>query len=72
MLQETLDHLNKVQRKVDRIHWKEDLISEFNTTSYMEKQVDDEKAQPPPVPDKPVLQQQDATLSEIEETQVSQ
>ena len=55
MLQETLDYLNKVQRKVDRIHWEEDLISEFDTTGYMEEQVDDKEAQPPPVPDKPVL-----------------
>ena len=38
----------------------------------MEEQVDNKKAQPPPVPDKPVLQQQDTTLSEIGETQVSQ
>ena len=55
MLQETLDHLNKVQRKVDRIYWKEDLISEFDTTSYMEEQIDDKEAQPPLVSDKPVL-----------------
>ena len=55
MLQETLDHLNKVQRKVDRIHWEKDLISEFDTTGYMEEQVDNKEAQPPPVPDKPVL-----------------
>ena len=71
MLQEILDCLNKVQRKVDGIHWEEDLISKFDTTGYMEEQVDDKKAQPPPVPDKPVLQQQDTTLSEIGETQVS-
>ena len=37
----------------------------------MEEQVDDKEAQPPPVPDKPVLQRQDTTLSEIGETQVS-
>ena len=37
----------------------------------MEEQVDDEEPQPPPVPNKPVLRQQDATLSEIGETQVS-
>ena len=55
MLQEILDHLNKVQRKVNRIHWEEDLISEFNTTGYMEEQVNDKEAQPPPVPNKPVL-----------------
>ena len=71
MLQETLDHLDKVRRKVDRIYWENDLISEFDTTGYMEEQVDDEEAQPPPVPDKPVLQRQDTTLSEIEKTQVS-
>ena len=71
MLQETLDHLNKVQRKVNRIHWEEDLISKFDTTGYIEEQVDNKEAQPPPVPNKPVLQQQDATLSEIGETQVS-
>ena len=55
MLQEILDCLNKIQRKVDGIHWEEDLISEFDTTSYMEEQVDDKEAQPPPVSDKPVL-----------------
>ena len=71
MLQETLDCLNKVQRKVDRIHWEEDLISEFDTTGYIEEQVINKEAQPPPVSDKPVLQQQDTTLSEIGETQVS-
>ena len=37
----------------------------------MEEQVDDKEAQPPPVPNKPVLRRQDTTLSEIEETQVS-
>ena len=71
MLQEILDHLNQVQRKVDGIHWEEDLISEFDTTGYMEELVDDKEAKPPPVPDKPVLQQQDTTLSEIGEMQVS-
>ena len=38
----------------------------------MEEQVDDEEPQPPPVPDKTVLQQQDTTLSEIGEAQVPQ
>ena len=70
MLQETLDHLNKAQRRVDKIHWEEDLISEIDTTGYMEEQVDNKEAQPPPVPDKPVLRRQDTTLSEIGETQV--
>ena len=37
----------------------------------MEEQVDNKETQPPPVPDKPVLRRQDATLSEIGETQVS-
>ena len=36
----------------------------------MEEQVDDEEPQPPPVPDKTILQQQDTTLSEIGEVQV--
>ena len=55
MLQETLDHLNKVQRRVDRIHWEEDLISEFDATGYMEELADNKEAKPPPVPNKPVL-----------------
>ena len=37
MLQETLDHLNKIQRKVDGIHWEQDLISKFDTTGYIEE-----------------------------------
>ena len=55
MLQEILDHFNKIQRKVDRIHWEEDLISKLDTTSYIEELADNKEAKPPPVPDKPVL-----------------
>ena len=65
-LQRSLEDLHAIQDQIDKVHWEDDLISEFDTTDY---KIDITGM--PPVPETPLLRRQDATLSEDGEARVT-
>ena len=65
-LQRSLEDLHATQDQIDKVHWEDDLISEFDTTDY---EIDITGM--PPVPETPLLQRQDVTLLEDSEARVT-